>query len=1149
VKFTQLRLAGFKSFVDPTDMRIDPGLTGVIGPNGCGKSNLLEALRWVMGATSAKSLRGGGMDDVIFAGTDVRPSRNHAEVTLTVDNSEKLAPARFNDSAMLEVSRRINRGAGSTYKINGEEVRAKDVQLLFADAGTGANSPALVRQGQISELIAAKPENRRRVLEEAAGVSGLRARRHEAELRLKGAETNLDRLQEIIDETATRYGALQRQARQASRYRKLSASIRTLEAAVWLNRWRDAKQGVESGDTALKDQSEIADSATRAAAEARTKAEVLAAGREPARLAEAEASAGLRRLEREREILERDAADVQRSIQEIEHRLSELATASTREQAIVEDARSSCDATTADLKTIDEKIAREKNLLAGAEAAAADAEDGRRSKEAVLDAKAREVANRRATLEAADRDRNQLIAQLDRRTPELETALSERDQLAGSDRLKDVEAANDAVTEAEKALKATRTAHEQAENKRRSAEALYQETSDTLRQLTVESQALDREIEALERILASSMEEDSLPALNSVRARPGYEHALAAALGDDLDASLDENAARHWSETNCQAGDLPGGSVPLSDHVEGPAALKARLDAVGVIKPEKAAAAVKKLKPGQKLVTREGDVWRWDGLVESADAPSPAVARLEQRNRLDEIRLELNQRAQALEEASAKNSGSQAELETCKTNEFEAKALTGPAETAARSALEARSALREDAAKDAARITALDETINRLHDEIEIAQKSLKLVNKTIDASVDEAPVDNGLDDARTDVNAARLAAADARASLESVRRESELRRQRRASIQRDQDAWTERRDTAEAHIKTIKQQTENSTKQLAEAHARPEQLQSRLHALTDKLEAATAVAERAREEASSTEDQVKTADTAARAAEAAASSAREARAATEARLNAANERLAETTARLQDATGTAPGALAQQIADENAINEMSVEDLEHRLDETRQSRERLGAVNLRAEEEASELATKQAEMTQERDDLLAAIDRLRKAVEQLSREGRVRLLEAFEIVDGHFKALFATLFEGGEAELRLTEHDDPLEAGLEIFACPPGKRMETMSLMSGGEQALTASALIFAVFLSNPAPVCVLDEVDAPLDDSNVDRYCRMLDEMRRLTETRFLVITHNPLTMSRVDRLYGVTMAERGVSQLVSVDLVAAEQLVAAE
>ncbi|MGR3802146.1 MAG: chromosome segregation protein SMC, partial [Marinibacterium profundimaris] len=303
-----------------------------------------------------------------------------------------------------------------------------------------------------------------------------------------------------------------------------------------------------------------------------------------------------------------------------------------------------------------------------------------------------------------------------------------------------------------------------------------------------------------------------------------------------------------------------------------------------------------------------------------------------------------------------------------------------------------------------------------------------------------------------------------------------------------------------------------------------------------------------AREAASTTEGQVKEADSAARQAEAAASAAREGRAAAEARLSGAKERLNETTERLQDATGEAPGTLSKRV-DDDEISQRTPDELERRLDEARQGRERLGAVNLRADEEAEELATRMEEMTTERDDLIEAIARLRKAVDELSREGRARLLEAFDIVDGHFRNLFATLFEGGHAELRLTESDDPLEAGLEIMACPPGKKMDTMSLMSGGEQALTASALIFAVFLSNPAPVCVLDEVDAPLDDANVDRYCRMLDEMRRLTETRFLVITHNALTMSRMDRLYGVTMAERGVSQLVSVDLVGAEQLIAAE
>ncbi|WP_300545725.1 chromosome segregation protein SMC [Maricaulis sp.] len=1148
MKFTQLRLAGFKSFVDPTELRIDPGLTGVIGPNGCGKSNLLEALRWVMGATSAKSLRGGGMEDVIFSGTDARPSRNHAEVVLTVDNEEKLAPARFNEADVLEVTRRITRGAGSAYKINGEEVRAKDVQLLFMDAGTGANSPALVRQGQISELIAAKPENRRRILEEAAGVSGLRARRHEAELRLKGAETNLDRLQEVIDDVTARHGSLQRQARQAARYRKLSASIRALEAAVWLNRWREAATAVETAEAELGDKREAAETATRAASEARTQAEILAAAREPAREAEAEAAAALRRLERERDLLERDAAEVERTIESLEHRLADLASAEERETHIAEDAEASRDEAARAIEELDAEIEREAATLAEAERRAREAEEQRRAREAVLDERAREAADKRAAIEAARRDLDRCQTRLEQIAREIESAGRERDTMRTSAALSDLEDAEIRAEAAEMALTEARAELDAAEAVRAAADTALETAAQTWRDLSTERETLEREAQALERLLASSMQETVSPALDAVRARPGYEKALAAALGDDLDASLDAGEARHWRETGIRADYLPGGCVPLSDHVEAPAALKARLDSVGVINAGRAEEAAARLKPGQRLVTREGDLWRWDGLIARADAPSASVARLENRNRLDAIREELEAGVEAFETARTAEAEAREAADAARTREQDARAAIGPADRAVREALAQVSGLREKAAKDAARATALDERIERLEAEESENRTALETAQSLLaEAEAAEGDTD-ALDAAREDAEEARRTAADTRAALESVRRDGELRRQRRMGFKRDHDAWAERCKSARARIEDLHRQDAEARKALETARARPDLMEEKLLALTGKVQAAERAAWEAREKASTTEGQVKEADSAARQAEAAASAAREGRAAAEARLSGARERLNETTERLQDATGEAPGALSRRV-DEDEISELTPAELERRLDEARQGRERLGAVNLRADEEAEDLARRMEEMTKERDDLIEAIARLRKAVDELSREGRARLLEAFDIVDGHFRNLFATLFEGGHAELRLTESDDPLEAGLEIMACPPGKKMATMSLMSGGEQALTASALIFAVFLSNPAPVCVLDEVDAPLDDANVDRYCRMLDEMRRLTETRFLVITHNALTMSRMDRLYGVTMAERGVSQLVSVDLVGAEQLIAAE
>jgi chromosome segregation protein len=1148
VKFTQLRLAGFKSFVDPTDLRIDPGLTGVIGPNGCGKSNLLEALRWVMGATSAKSLRGDGMEDVIFAGTDGRPARNHAEVVLTISNEEKLAPARFNDAHTLEVTRRITRGAGSAYKINGEEVRAKDVQLLFMDAGTGANSPALVRQGQISELIAAKPQNRRRILEEAAGVSGLRARRHEAELRLKGAESNLDRLQDVIDDITVRHGALQRQARQASRYRKLSSSIRALEAAVWLNRWREAASAVEAAEADLEEKRDAAENATRAAAESRTQAEILAAGREPARQAEAEAAAALRRLERERDLLERDAAEIERTIAALEQRMTELGSTREREQHIAEDAEASRDQAAEAMSRLDGEIEREAATLASADAKARETEAQRQACEATLDERAREAADKRAAIEAARRDLARFEARLTQIGREAEAATRERDALKGSEALNALEGAEAEVTQAEARLQAAQQELEAAQADRETCDATLETAVEDWRARSSERDALEREVQALERLLAASIMEAVSPALDAVKARPGYEKALAAALGDDLEASLDEGQSRHWQVSGVKADYLPGGCVPLSDHVQAPPALKARLDAVGVIKPEQAAEAAAKLKPGQRLVTREGDLWRWDGLVARADAPSASVARLENRNRLDSIRTELDDGQAAFEAARAAESAAREAADKARARDQAARAATGPADRALRGALAQVSSLREKAAKDAARATALEERIVRLDAERAETAGHLEAAQSLLhEAEAADGDTD-ALDEAREAAEDARRVAADARAALESIRREGELRRQRKMGFKRDHDAWAERARNAHDRIEALDREQAETSQKLEAARAKPEVLEEKILELTGRIKTAERVAEEAREAAADTEGAVKQADSAARSAEAAASAAREGRAAAEAKLNGAKERLHETTERLQDATGEAPGTLSKRV-DDDEIAELTPSELERRLDEARQGRDRLGAVNLRADEEAEELAQRMEEMTKERDDLIEAIARLRKAVDELSREGRARLLEAFDIVDGHFRELFATLFEGGHAELHLTESDDPLEAGLEIMACPPGKKMERMSLMSGGEQALTASALIFAVFLSNPAPVCVLDEVDAPLDDANVDRYCRMLDHMRRLTETRFLVISHNALTMSRMDRLYGVTMAERGVSQLVSVDLVGAEQLIAAE
>src|SRR6266480_4849911 len=608
MKLTRLRLHGFKSFVEPTDFMIEPGLTGVVGPNGCGKSNLVEALRWAMGETSHKSLRASDMDAVIFAGTGSRPSRNHAEVVMTIDNSDRSAPAAVNDREILEISRRIEREAGSVYRINGRDVRARDVQILFADAATGARSPALVHQGKIGEIIQAKPEQRRRVLEDAAGVAGLHARRHEAELRLKAAETNLTRVEDVIGQLAGQIDGLKKQARQAIRYREVAAKVRKAEAMLFHLRWLEANSDVS--DTARTHELSVRDMAerTREQAEAARIQAVRAAELPALREAEARAAAGLQRLTNARETLDREEARAKERVAELDRRLTQFSADIAREQQQNSDAEAALqrlDAEDGELREeiksrvekrsgVDERVSEAEMTLAAAESLFTD-----------LTTVLADLTAKRTQLEGSVRTHRERLARLEQDVANVQaeeqklaqetSGLGDLAELAGA-----MESAQQALAQSELATQTSEFNHVAARQKLEAARAPLNEADKSVQRLETEARTISKLVNGATKNLWP-------PIIDGVTVAKGYEKALGAVLGDDLDAPVDPSAPMRWTNPGASDGDpaLPEGVEALAAHVQAPSELARRLAQIGVVARERGAELVSQLKTGRGRGRRE----------------------------------------------------------------------------------------------------------------------------------------------------------------------------------------------------------------------------------------------------------------------------------------------------------------------------------------------------------------------------------------------------------------------------------------------------------------------------------------------------------------------------------------------------------------
>ncbi|MDP2083610.1 MAG: AAA family ATPase [Gemmobacter sp.] len=1151
MRFTRLRLNGFKSFVDPTELVIADGLTGVVGPNGCGKSNLLEALRWVMGENRPTAMRGGEMEDVIFAGAATRGARHFAEVAISIDNADRLAPSGFNDSDVLEVSRRITRDAGSAYRANGKEVRAKDVQMLFLDASTGAHSPALVRQGQISELINAKPRSRRRVLEEAAGISGLYQRRHEAELRLTATEANLVRVDDVLEQMAQQLATLARQARQAARYREIGAELRRTEGLLLYRRWHEADAARMEALRQLTEAIHLASAAEGSARQAGRDRQAADDRLPPLREEEAIAGALLQRLLVQRDALADQDSRAREAVETLRARITQLQRDSERESALNRDAAE----TIARLEWELDQLAR--------------AQDGESDRLDELADRARDAASELAVRESDLAEATEDAARLSARHQSalrmlqdagiaLEKARTEAARAESTVQVAEqgLERATEDQAEAEEAHAEALAAAEDAEAMLAEAEAARAEAQTREAEARAARSAAEGEANALRAEVAALgrlMERESQAGhqvLDLLSVEPGYEAALGAALADDLRApEIAADAASGWVRLPDydDTAPLPPGAAPLAPHVGAPDVLNRRLGQIGLVARTDGARLQPALRPGQRLVSLEGDLWRWDGFRAGAeDAPSAAALRLRQLNRLVQLKRDL-------EEVSARADGARAAHESLtarlsETNRADQMAREARRAADARVTEASRALSRAEADRSilGGRLESARLTLARTRAEAEDLAERLAEAQDTAADLPDLTEARAIVESLKSTVEAARLTMIARRSAHDEARREGEARTRRRQEVTKELSGWRLRLDTAEKRAAELADRRETAEDQLAEAAAVPAEIAARREDLAEALAAAEARRAAAQDALSAAEAALRAAQEAERTTERTAGEARETRARAEARADAAKDAAAQAAARVQDETGEAPGALLDALrVDPAAIPPADTLDLE--AQRLRRAREALGAVNLRAEEDAKTVQAEHDALKAEKDDLEEAIRKLRAGIASLNREGRERLLAAFDQVNANFATLFTHLFNGGEARLVLVESDDPLEAGLEIMCQPPGKKLSTLSLLSGGEQTLTALALIFAVFLANPAPICVLDEVDAPLDDANVTRFCDLLDEMTRRTETRFLIITHHAVTMSRMDRLFGVTMQEQGVSQLVSVDLKRAEAMVA--
>ena len=1139
MKFQSVRISGFKSFLEPIEIEINKGLTGIVGPNGCGKSNIVEAIKWIMGENSARQMRGDGMDDVIFAGTDERPSRNFAEVTIKLNNSEKKAPAAFNHLSEIEISRKIEREKGSIYRINGKQVRSRDVQLIFADSGTGARSSGIVSQGRIAQIIDASPENRRGILEEAANIKGLHSRRHEAELKLNAASNNLDRLLDIEKTYKEQLVELEKQGRKAARYRSIGDRLRKAEATLFSTLLFNAKTEYNILKNELHTVTENVSKAQIEVSKNTTSKLDILSEIPILRNIEAEKAAILQSLNITKIKLEEEQTSAKIALNNIISQITQLEKDTSRENQIEEDAE----------KSLSSLILEEGNLKKDTEnfsskiSEATQAVKSLKIKSDEADKKLSSITSEIYTINSDKSDLERRIINLNEKIENTQNQISKYNLENYS---KTIEANEKKISELQKLFSENDLLIDTFKKKLTQLETLELTLT---KEKNIDANILNQtnaEINTLSSLLGDdSLNKNTLE--KNINTTDHLEDAIGSVLGETLLAPIYSNNEIIENTTYWRDGfdikltsPLPKEAIPLISKIKSSSILETALQGVGIVENEELAFKLqKKLIYGQALTTAEGGLWRWDGFVQPKGVKNSYSERLQQIARFKVLQSQLPSQKESVFLIDKKLIEYSENIKKYRTDIIKLQStLSGLNSDSNRLELE-NSKIEIQLTSSALLIKELKSTeVTSKVELIELKKQISQIVNLP-SLLADELSIRNNAEQFRNNLT-------EAMAAEQQIKNHESFQLRNIAQIKHQKESWITRKQEAKSRLSSLHERLEFSKNEMDRLSNLPNDFDKKEEQIRIEIEAAIINRNLAADKLVITETSQNDAEKLEKESEKNVSMLRENMIKVQSLLDLADTKILNIEERIFEKLRIKSDQLSELtgIKENNEISS-NIEALEKTVERLLNERESLGAVNLRAEEEMNEMNDKIEIMFKERIDLEEAIEKLRNGIFELNKEGRERLKKSFTVVNENFKNLFQKLFGGGNAELKLVGHDDPLQAGLEVLASPPGKKMQLLSLLSGGEQALTAISLIFSVFLCNPSPICILDEVDAPLDDTNVGRFCDLLNKIAEETNTYFMVITHHRLTMAKMDRLFGVTMEQKGISKLVSVDLEQASRI----